>query len=598
MISKRRKNLRKSHRKRSNRRLNKRSTRFQMRGGRQEGRWMWHIYKRFYAIVPYEQLAKRIELLKILKNNIDVVTEKDNGTYNKDLYIEHVQNPLMNSTQFTQYYRESDYGNLVDDIFVKDDFLPPNLDELIQAGFSIESARFVLQTVRDVYTLRELKTVGFDITDWYLAEILQQINYYIKHPEYTKYWQNNGSVRIGEQDYEDDITEEKVLKKFKPNRGNICKNLRELGFTVKDIMTNLTKGNDKFYKFTNKHISVIADLYVTKQDVLYIYDTDKTTKEIVAELLEAGFIPSDFKHINFLTRYLRDLKVSAGELKVAGFTAGELKTASFKADELNAAGFSAGELKTAGFKAGKLKVAGFTAQELKDAGFLSTEVINAGFEVVDLKKAGYTLEQLVNLNSGTLNLDDLTTHYMLIAKDDTNDLEALKNSYMLIAEKDKNDLDVLKNRYMLIAEKGKYDLDKLENSYMLIAEKDKYDLDIIFKLGKYKYGDIKKMYKKLQEQNAEIISSVSNQKTEFENEKKKLEENDDYKEDHAIIQIYANILIQLNNIEDKLAILNRIKNELETTKSKLKKKAGKCPKLRNLKRHTNPDCIYPDIISS
>ena len=194
----------------------------------------------------------------------------------------------------------------------------------------------------------------------------------------------------------------------------------------------------------------------------------------------------------------------------------------------------------------KLKDAGFKVRELFNANIPLTDLKQAGFTVQELKDDGFTLEQLLTLTQiGTFDLNDLKTSYMLIPKN--------------------------------------YDLDDLKNSYMLIPKN--YDLDTIFKLGKYKFGDIKKICDELQQQNTNMISLESK-------EKEQLEKITDF--DEAPKQ--AKKMINLRYVYDKLDILHKIKKNLEEINKKLEMSAEKkCPYTQEhwyKKKYPCEYCLY------
>lgn len=98
---------------------------------------------------------------------------------------------------------------------------------------------------------------------------------------------------------------------------------------------------------------------------------------------------------------LKEIGVSAKDLRKVGYTLTQLQDANFTASELRDAGFGAKELWGAGFGV-NLKFA-FTALELKNAGFSISELgkakfspwvlLRSGYELTDLKE-GFTAEEL------------------------------------------------------------------------------------------------------------------------------------------------------------------------------------------------------------
>ena len=111
------------------------------------------------------------------------------------------------------------------------------------------------------------------------------------------------------------------------------------------------------------------------------------------ELKAAGFNARGLKERDFTAKRLLEMGFNISELIDAGFDATELKEADVTALELVEAKpvkpvkFTADDLKTAGFGATELRIAGFSAAQLKEAKFTAGELKEAKFNAKDLMKA-------------------------------------------------------------------------------------------------------------------------------------------------------------------------------------------------------------------
>ena len=112
----------------------------------------------------------------------------------------------------------------------------------------------------------------------------------------------------------------------------------------------------------------------------------------LSQMREAGYTPSELKG-TFPVDELRQLQISASEMRDGGFNATEMREGGYSAKDMQRGGYSVDQLKDGGFGAGPLKSEGFTAAELKPI-FPVADLKNVGFDGAMLRLEGFSAAEL------------------------------------------------------------------------------------------------------------------------------------------------------------------------------------------------------------
>ena len=136
---------------------------------------------------------------------------------------------------------------------------------------------------------------------------------------------------------------------------------------------------------------------------------DKSLKEVEDALRDTGFNPKALKDMGMTAGQLKATCFDCAELKEAGFNTVELRCAGFGVSELREGEFSAAEVSSAGFSHTRLRKGGFEAEELKEMGVSLMELARCGYTAAQLKACTFQCSELKSVGFTVADLRNLFT---------------------------------------------------------------------------------------------------------------------------------------------------------------------------------------------
>ena len=198
-----------------------------------------------------------------------------------------------------------------------------------------------------------------------------------------------------------------------------CEQLKNAGYTVRDLVP----------------VCSCAELKSASFDIVQLKEGGLSA----GRLRLCGYTACDERGVGFTAQQMKDADFSDGELKGAGFSEPEIARAGGLPDgvtlsdvqraagdvnglaRLRAQGVTAAAIRRInGSSPDQLIAAGFTAKELKNAGYSAADLKNAGLNVAALREAGFTPRDL--LNAGFTKKDLASAGF---SASEINDAEAM-----------------------------------------------------------------------------------------------------------------------------------------------------------------------------